>query len=112
MGLLADIVSWPLILAGSAFYLIGTFGLLRMPDVFTRMHAHSVSDTLGAGLLIVGMIVQSGFSLVTAKLLFILIILFFTGPVASHAISRAARFAGVEPQLHEPQRHEGAEDKS
>ncbi len=99
-SLAADIISWPLIVAGSALYVIGALGLLRMPDVFTRMHATSVSDTLGAGLLLAGMMVQAGFSLVSAKLAVVLLLLLYTGPVATHAIARAARYAGLEPQLH------------
>ncbi|MGI9414726.1 MAG: monovalent cation/H(+) antiporter subunit G [Hyphomicrobiales bacterium] len=99
--LLPDILSWPFMLAGSFFYLVGSAGLWRMPDVFTRMHATSISDTFGAGLLLVGMMIQAGFTLVTAKLLVLLIILLYTGPVATHALARAARFAGVEPQLHD-----------
>ena len=70
--ILQHYVSWLFILAGSFFYIIGAIGLIRMPDVFTRMHATSVSDTLGAGLLIVGMMIQAGWGLVTAKLLIIL----------------------------------------
>ncbi len=98
--LIIDVLSWPLIVAGSFFYLVGSFGLWRMPDVFSRMHAASVSDTVGAGLLIAGMMLQAGLSLVTAKLAVILIILIFTGPVATHAIARAARYSGIEPLLH------------
>ena len=98
-AVLADLMSWPLILAGSFFYLVGSIGIIRMPDVFTRMHATSVSDTFGAGLLLVGMMFQAGFTLVTAKLFVILVILLYTGPVATHALARAARFAGVEPQV-------------
>ena len=56
--LVADILSWPLMIAGSFFYVVGAIGLLRMPDVFTRMHATSVSDTFGAGLLLVGMMIS------------------------------------------------------
>lgn len=93
--------SWALILAGSFFYLIGALGLVRMPDVFTRMHAASVSDTLGAGLLLGGMMIQAGWSLVSAKLLIILAILIFTGPVATHALARASMWAGLKPQLAE-----------
>ena len=98
---LPDILSWPFMIAGSFFYLVGSIGLWRMPDVFTRMHAVSIMDTFGAGLLLVGMMIQAGFTLVTAKLLVLLIILLYTGPVATHALARAARFAGVEPQLHD-----------
>ena len=94
-------VTWIFILAGSFFYLIGAIGLIRMPDVFTRMHATSVSDTLGAGLLVAGMMIQAGWGLVSAKLLIILAILIFTGPVATHALARAAKWGGMSPQLAE-----------
>ncbi len=94
-----DIVSWGLILAGSFFYLVGAIGLFRPPDAFARMHAASVSDTVGAGLLLFAMMFQAGLSLVTAKLIFLLALLLFTGPVATHALARAARYAKVEPLL-------------
>ena len=94
-----NLASWVLIVAGSAFCLIGSLGLLRMPDFFTRMHAASLVDTLGAGLLLLGMVLQAGFTLVTAKLLMIALLLFFTSPTATHALARAARARGVEPLL-------------
>lgn len=94
-----NLSSWVLIAAGSAFCLIGALGLLRMPDFFTRMHAASLVDTLGAGLLLLGMVLQAGFTLVTAKLLMIALLLFFTSPTATHALARAARARGVEPLL-------------
>lgn len=97
--LLIDIPSWVLMVAGSAFYVIGAVGILRMPDLFTRMHAASVCDTFGAGLLLLGMMLQAGLTLVTFKLLVILLLLFFTGPVATHALARAAMHAGLEPRL-------------
>lgn len=102
MADIIDLVSWLLIIAGSAFCLIGVLGLLRMPDFFTRMHGASLVDTLGAGLLLLGMMLQAGWSLVTVKLLFIGLLLFFTSPTATHALARAARARGVEPQLSEP----------
>jgi len=104
VDLLLDIASGILIVAGSVFYVIGAIGLLRMPDVFTRMHAVSVSDTLGVGLLILGMILQAGFSFVTVKLLFILAIFFFTGPMATHALARGALAVGLKPVLFDKNR--------
>jgi multicomponent Na+:H+ antiporter subunit G len=98
---LVDLVSWVLILAGSFFVVVGAIGLVRMPDVYTRMHAASVTDTLGAGLLFAGLMVQAGLGLVTLKLLFILVLFFFIGPVATHAIAQAALHAGIRPQLAE-----------
>lgn len=96
---IVNLASWVLIAAGSTFCMVGALGLLRMPDFFTRMHAASLIDTLGAGLLLLGMILQAGFTLVTAKLLMIALLLFFTSPTATHALARAARARGVEPLL-------------
>ena len=90
VGLFTDFASWLLLVAGGFFFLVGAIGLNRMPDVFTRMHAISVGDTLGAGLLVAGMALQAGPTLVTVKLFLILLVIWFTGPVATHALARAA----------------------
>lgn len=97
--ILLDVASWILILIGGAFCVIGAVGLLRMPDFFTRMHAASVVDTLGAAFILLGLMLQSGLSLVTVKLIAIGILLFFTSPVSTHALARAALARGVEPVL-------------
>jgi multicomponent Na+:H+ antiporter subunit G len=97
--------SWTLILAGSFFIVVGAIGLVRMPDVYTRMHAASVTDTLGVGFLFTGLMLQAGFGLVALKLLFILVLFFFIGPVATHALAQAALHAGVPPQLAEDRTH-------
>ena len=94
-----NLASWLLISAGSIFCLIGALGLLRMPNFFTRMHAASVIDTLGAGFLLLGMMLQAGFTLVSVKLAFIGLLLFFTSPTATHALARAARARGVKAEL-------------
>ena len=86
------------------FVMVGALGLIRMPDLYTRMHAASVVDTLGAGLLIGGLMLQAGLSLVTLKLLFLLALFFFIGPVAMHALAQAALQEGVRPLLHEDRR--------
>lgn len=104
MEMIADIASWCFIAAGSFFLLTGALGLLRMPDVYTRMHAASVIDTLGATLLVFGLIIQAGFTLIALKLLFVLALLFFFGPVASHALAQAALHSNVEPILAEDRR--------
>jgi len=97
--ILLDVASWILILVGGGFCVIGAVGLLRMPDFFTRMHAASVVDTLGAAFILLGLMLQSGLSLVTVKLIAIGVLLFFTSPVATHALARAALARGVEPLL-------------
>jgi multicomponent Na+:H+ antiporter subunit G len=99
MATLVDVLSWISLAAGAAFCLVGALGLLRMPDFYTRMHAASVTDTLGAGLLLLGMILQAGANLIAVKLAFIGILLFFTSPTATHALARAARVRGLQPLL-------------
>lgn len=97
--MLLDIASWVLLVIGGAFCVIGAVGLLRMPDFFTRMHAASLVETLGAAFILLGLMLQTGPTLVTVKLLAIGVLLFFTSPVATHALARAALARGVEPEL-------------
>ena len=99
MSVFLDILSWIALVAGGFFYLVGAIGLIRMPDVFTRMHATSVSETLGIGLLMLGMLIQAGLTLVGVKLLITLGVLLVTGPVATHALARAALHDGEKPLL-------------
>ncbi len=86
--------------------LTGTAGVLRFPDVFTRQHAAGMTDTAGAGFMILGMMLQSGFSLNLARLLFILLFLVFTSPIATHAVCRAALHAGIKPVTGSARRRE------
>jgi multicomponent Na+:H+ antiporter subunit G len=84
---------------------------MRLPDVYTRMHAASVIETLGAGALFAGLMLQAGFSQVTLKLLFILVLFFFTGPVITHALAQAALHAGLKPELDEDRRDRPLDEK-
>ncbi|MEM7177445.1 MAG: monovalent cation/H(+) antiporter subunit G [Pseudomonadota bacterium] len=99
MEMALDIASIVCLVLGGFFFVVGAIGLNRMPDVFTRMHATSVSDTLGVGLMVIGMCLQAGLSLVTVKLIFILAVVMFTGAVATHALARAALHDGEMPIL-------------
>ena len=101
MSAAVDALSWAALLAGGFFCIVGALGLVRMPDFYTRMHAASVTDTLGAGLVLAGLILQAGLTLVAAKLVVIGLLLFFTSPAACHALARAAFVRGVEPLLHD-----------
>jgi len=92
-----DIVSWILLTAGGAFVLVGGIGALRMPNLYTRMHAASVTDTMGAVLVLAGVMVQAGLSLATIKLAAILLFLLITSPTASYALASAAMIAGIRP---------------
>ena len=98
-GMLLDIASWVLLLAGTGFCIIGAIGLVRMPDLYTRMHAASVTDTLGAGLILFGLMLQAGVTLVAAKLLILAVLILFTTPTATHALARAAFLRGIRPML-------------
>ena len=104
MSIIIDILGWILLISGGAFVIIGGIGVLRMPDVFTRLHAAGITDTLGAALIIIGLMLQSEarLSLITVKLLLILFFLLFTSPTASHALAQAAlsdREAKIKPLL-------------
>ncbi|MCW5659749.1 MAG: monovalent cation/H(+) antiporter subunit G [Burkholderiaceae bacterium] len=104
MSVLA-LLSWVCLVAGGLFCMVGALGMLRMPDFYTRMHAASVIDSLGAGLILLGLLLQAGFTLVAVKLLFIGLLLFFASPTATHALARAAMVRGLKPVLaeeHEP----------
>ena len=102
MTALLDILGWVLLSAGGVFCVVGAIGLNRMPDVFTRMHATSVSDTVGVGLLVAGMALQTSDWTVWVRLGIILIVLYVTGAVASHALARAALHDGEKPLLAGP----------
>ena len=97
LGVVADILSWILLLSGSCFAVVGALGVIRMPDLFTRLHAAGVTDTMGAGLILAGLMLQGGVSLVTAKLILILGFLWFSSPVSTYALARAALASGQEP---------------
>ena len=94
-----DIVSAVLLLAGAFFVVVGGMGMLRLPDFYTRIHAAGVTDTLGAELILLGLILQTGFSLMTVKLVAIVFFLFLTGPTSTHAVANAAWTAGLKPLL-------------
>ncbi len=99
MELLLDILSWILLVAGSTFLVIGGIGLIRLPDLYARMHAVGIIDTLGAALLLIGLALQAGLTLVTIKLFLILLFLLFTCPTATYALANAAYRSGLQPLL-------------
>lgn len=101
MSMLVDVVSWVLLATGGIFCVIGAVGLIRMPEFFTRIHAASVTDTLGAGLILAGLMLQAGFTLVTVKLAMIGVLILFTSPTATHALAKAGLARGLKPLLAE-----------
>ena len=100
--MIVDILSWISIGIGCAFVLVGGLGLVRLPDVFTPLHAASVADSAGAGFILLGLMLQAGLSLTTLKLVLILAFLIFTAPTAAHALAHAALLDGVLPWTRKP----------
>ena len=96
-----DILSWICLIVGSFFVLVGGIGVLRMPDVYTRSHAAGITDTMGALLILVGLMFQAGLMLITVKLVMILIFLLFTSPASSHALNHTAWANGLRPKLED-----------
>ena len=97
MAPVLDVLSWICLLGGAVFLLVGAIGLLRFPDFYTRLHAVSVCDTLGAGLVLIGLMLQGGLSLVTVKLLLMFYFMLFSGPTAVHALAEAAFQGKLKP---------------
>jgi len=96
MDMLVLILSGLSIAIGVIALLIGSLGLIKLPDVYCRIHAVGMIDTAGASFIILGMIIHQGFSLVSFKLALIGVFLFFTSPIATHAVAQAAHKMGVK----------------
>jgi len=96
---LFDLLSIPLICAGVFFLLVGSIGLIRLPDFYSRSHATGKADTLGILLILSGFIMFEGLTLNSAKMLIILAFVALTNPTATHALARAAFFFGVKPRF-------------
>ena len=95
-----EIASWALIVAGVFFAITGTIGLVRLPDVFTRMHGAGMVDTMGIGLILIGLMLHAPSIIVAIKLFLILAFIFFTSPTTCYALARATIHAGVKPLLN------------
>ena len=93
-----DIASWMLLTLGGACVFIGGIGALRLPGFYTRIHAASLTDSMAALLIFSGIMLQSGLSLATFKLLAILAFLLLTGPTATYALANAAYQSGLRPE--------------
>lgn len=90
-------VSIGLILVGLFFLLVAAIGVIRFPDVYTRSHAVSLTDSLGAFFLLGGLAVYEGFSTNLVKILVVLVLLYLLNPVIAHATVRSAYRSGLQP---------------
>ena len=100
MEVLLDYLSGALLVLGGFFVVTGGIGVLRMPDVFTRMHAAGLTDTMGSFFILTGLMLRTGFDGVTLRLALILAFLWFTSPVSTHALAKAALHGKVKPVEH------------
>ncbi|MFN0024860.1 MAG: monovalent cation/H(+) antiporter subunit G [Parvularculaceae bacterium] len=99
LDLARDTASWILFIVGGIGVVVGAIGIVRFPDFYTRLHAAGITDTAGAELILLGMILQAPNWLIAAKLIFIGFFLFMTGPASTHAIAHAAHVVGLRPLL-------------
>lgn len=95
------ISSWILVVSGCVFMVVGGVGILRMPDLYTRLHASSVTATGGALFLMLGLLLQAlfvqGSLMVAIKVVLVLFFTLFTSPTASHALAKTALLSGHIP---------------
>lgn len=101
---LATVLAHVLIVSGTVFLLASALGVVRFPDFYSRLHAAGKGDTLGQALVLVGLMVLSGWTMVTLKLALIVVFIFVLNPTATHALARGAWLVGVRPWTGQPER--------
>ncbi|MCT4596234.1 MAG: monovalent cation/H(+) antiporter subunit G [Anaeromicrobium sp.] len=88
------------LLGGLFFFSVGTIGIIRFPDLQTRIHSAAKCDTLGAVLCLLGLVIYGGISFVSLKILLVIIFIWVTNPTATHLIGKASMKSG-EVNNHE-----------
>jgi len=99
MEILAAIASGALLLAGSGLIVVGALGMLRLPDLYTRMHAASIIDTMGLFLIMAGLMIEAGAFQAALKIGLIALLLMLASPTATHALARAALGDDILPKV-------------
>lgn len=92
-----NILSWICLVLGAFFVFSGALGLLRFPDFFTRLHPAGLKDSMGAPLMLIGLMLKAGLTLVSAKIALLILFLLITSPTSCHALARAALASGLKP---------------
>jgi len=90
-------IAYLFIFLGLVLMFFGTLGIIRFPDIYTRLQTSSKCDAAGAVMLLVGLMVREGLDSLSLRILIILVFLLLTNPVASHAIARSAATRGIKP---------------
>ena len=106
MEMLLSWLSGISLLLGTAALIVGALGLVRLPNLFSRIHAVGMMDTAGVAFITLGMLIHEGFSLISVKLAVVGVFLFFTSPIATHAVAQVAHRSGFSPvtPVKEPRR--------
>ena len=110
--MIIDLLSDICLLLGGIFTLTGAIGLLRLPNFYTRLHAASVTESLAAPLLIIGIILDTGLTLDSAKLVLIIGIMVVSNPTITHALCRAAAHGGNSPEMETKSTNENETESS
>lgn len=95
--MILNTIALMVIICGLFFMVVGALGLLRLPDFYTRAHASGKCDTLGEGLMLVGFMLYEGATLISLKLLLLVIFIYISSPTAVHALVNVAYNRGVRP---------------
>lgn len=99
MSLATDLISVLLLLAGTVFFVAGTVGLLRFPDVFTRIHALTKADNVGLGLIVFALVLQAASVWIALKLVLIWVLILLASSTTGHLVARAALRIGIRPWM-------------
>ena len=98
-----EILSWIFIVTGALLGVAGGIGIHRFPDFYSRLHAVGITDTMCAGCFIIGLCMQTGFTIASLKLMLIFVFLFFSCPTATHALADTAMLSGLKAELDKEQ---------
>jgi multicomponent Na+:H+ antiporter subunit G len=98
-----EITSWIFIFTGALLGIAGGIGIHRFPDFYSRLHAVGITDTMCAGAFLIGLGMQTGFSIASVKLMLIFVFLFFSSPTATHALADTAMLSGLKARLDKEQ---------
>lgn len=99
MDIIINIIGILCLFIGSVLCIFGGIGVLRFPDFYTRMHAVGVTDTLGTGMILIGLMPYSPDLLTFSKLVMILLLTLLISPTTSNVLAKAAMQNGLMPEL-------------
>ena len=99
MNIILEAISLFMMSAGCIIMLFAALGLYRFPDIYMRLHSSTKVNTGGAMTILLGLILRSGMSILSAKILVLILLIFILTPVISHAIARSAHLQGKTPMV-------------